>query len=166
MNTFSRIVNFVRLLFANRRHRHNVSKSRRLLEQMRNIKAANPETAAPRIIGYLRKIDPYVFEELILSAFESRGYFVLRGLRYSGDGGFDGRVYFKKRWWMIQAKRYSSHVRTSHVVEFDQQLQARNCHGFFIHTGKTSEDTMLRSKSSRTKIVSGHALFILLTSGG
>lgn len=43
-------------------------------------------------IAYLRKIDPFVFEELLLEGFERRGFEVIRNRRYTGDGGIDGRV--------------------------------------------------------------------------
>ncbi len=38
-------------------------------------------------IAYLRKIDPFVFEELLLEGFERRGFEVIRNRRYTGDGG-------------------------------------------------------------------------------
>jgi len=40
-------------------------------------------------IAYLRKIDPYVFEELLLEALLSKGFKITRNKRYSGDGGID-----------------------------------------------------------------------------
>lgn len=58
-------------------------------------------------MSYLRKINPYVFEELLLLAFERQGYAVQRNASYSGDGGLDGRVHINGECWLIQAKRYS-----------------------------------------------------------
>ena len=60
---------------------------------------------------YLRKINPYVFEELLLLAFERRGMRVIRNSRYSGDGGLDGQVLIDGERWLIQAKRYGRTIR-------------------------------------------------------
>lgn len=53
-------------------------------------------------IAYLRRIDPLVFEELVLSALARRGYAILRNERYSGDGGIDGRVWINGQCRLIQ----------------------------------------------------------------
>ena len=42
-------------------------------------------------IAYLRKIDPFTFEELLLEGFESHGFRTIRNKRHTGDGGIDGR---------------------------------------------------------------------------
>ncbi|MGS6531656.1 restriction endonuclease, partial [Enterobacter hormaechei] len=44
-----------------------------------------------QIINYLRKIDAFVFEELLLEGFEAHGFRTMRIKRYSGDGGIDGQ---------------------------------------------------------------------------
>ncbi|MEX6059375.1 restriction endonuclease [Enterobacter hormaechei] len=44
----------------------------------------------PTKINYLRKIDPFVFEELLLEGFEAHGFRTIRNKRYTGDGGIDG----------------------------------------------------------------------------
>ncbi|EFI3550600.1 restriction endonuclease, partial [Escherichia coli] len=68
------------------RHRHYRRKAERVLAQLSSL----PEGGAG--VKYLRKINPYVFEELLLLAFERRGMRVIRNSRYSGDGGLDGQV--------------------------------------------------------------------------
>ncbi|EPO2651139.1 restriction endonuclease, partial [Klebsiella pneumoniae] len=57
-------------------------------------------------IAYLRKIDPFTFEELLLEGFESHGFRTIRNKRYTGDGGIDGQVIIGKHRYLIQAKRY------------------------------------------------------------
>lgn len=51
---------------------------------------------------YLRKINPYVFEELLLLALERQGLTVVRNASYSGDGGTDGQVIIDDECWLIQ----------------------------------------------------------------
>ncbi|WP_192840691.1 restriction endonuclease, partial [Enterobacter hormaechei] len=47
-------------------------------------------------MNYLRKIDPFVFEELLLEGFEAHGFRTIRNKRYTGDGGIDGQVIIGK----------------------------------------------------------------------
>lgn len=67
------------------RHRHYRRKAERVMAQLSSL----PEGGAG--VKYLRKINPYVFEELLLLAFERRGMRVIRNSRYSGDGGWTDR---------------------------------------------------------------------------
>ncbi|MGM8474744.1 restriction endonuclease, partial [Enterobacter hormaechei subsp. steigerwaltii] len=72
-------------------------------------------------INYLRKIDPFVFEELLLEGFEAHGFRTIRNKRYTGDGGIDGQVIIGKYRYLIQAKRYRGHIALQHVQEFDDK---------------------------------------------
>lgn len=112
-------------------------------------------------IAYLRTINPYVFEELILTALEQHGYRIARGTKYSGDGGIDGHVRIDGKWCLIQAKRYSNHVKADHIYEFDKVCRIHKTRGFFIHTGKTSKRLNLLTNS---KIVSGDKMLRLFSS--
>ncbi|PIJ42321.1 restriction endonuclease, partial [Serratia sp. OPWLW2] len=69
-------------------------------------------------LAYLRKINPYVFEELLLLAFERQGYAVIRNTSYSGDGGLDGQVIIEGKTYLIQAKRYGRTITPSHITSF------------------------------------------------
>ncbi|MFV3198328.1 restriction endonuclease, partial [Klebsiella pneumoniae] len=114
-------------------------------------------------IAYLRKIDPFVFEELLLEGFERRGFEVIRNRRYTGDGGIDGRVKIDGQTWLIQAKRYTSYIAVGHVRDFSDLLNATGARGFFCHTGKTREGTKsLIRGDSRMILVSGQKLLDLI----
>lgn len=115
------------------------------------------------VIPYLRKIDPFVFEELVLWAFKQKGYRVYRNTRYSGDGGVDGKVKVNGRKILVQDKRYSGYIQMSHVRDFDRLCRRRHRYGIFVHTGKTGKGTKeIASLSERITIISGDRLVRLL----
>lgn len=67
-------------------HRQRVRRSRAVLRELRAMRG---EAVPARPFSYLRQVDPLVYEEVVLSALEDAGAFVLRNRRYSGDGGVD-----------------------------------------------------------------------------
>ena len=94
-----------------------------------------------KLFAYLREIDPFAFEELLLLSFKSRGFKVKHNLAYTGDGGADGQVIFPDgSRWLIQAKRYENHINPQHVKSLSNLVcRLRADGGIFIHTGKTGE---------------------------
>ncbi len=46
----------------------------------------------PEAIAILRKMNPYAFEELLLTCCQNQGWQIERNFRYTKDGGIDGRV--------------------------------------------------------------------------
>ncbi|EDD2563060.1 restriction endonuclease [Salmonella enterica] len=142
------------------RHKRKQQSARRVLERIKTL------PGFPQKINYLRKIDPFVFEELLLEGFESHGFRTIRNKRYTGDGGIDGQVIIGKHRYLIQAKRYRGHIALQHVQEFDTLLKRHNCHGLFCHTGKTGAASKAVSfASDRMEIISGQRLIDLLTPG-
>lgn len=118
---------------------------------------------AARLV-YLRKINPYVFEEVLLTAFSRQGYRIKRNPRYSGDGGTDGQVWINGGRWLIQAKRFSSCIQSSHVRDFAELVRSEQCHGFFVHTGRTGEVSReALSASPHVTLISGGRLLTLLS---
>ncbi|MEN4170682.1 restriction endonuclease [Serratia marcescens] len=114
-------------------------------------------------LAYLRKINPYVFEELLLLAFERQGYAVIRNASYSGDGGLDGQVMIKGKTYLIQAKRYGRAITPSHITRFGALLRHHHCQGFFIHTGRTGQlSHALLQNHPHVHLVSGQKLLALL----
>lgn len=112
---------------------------------------------------YLRKINPYVFEEMILTALEKRGFPVRRNARYSGDGGIDGQFWVGSQRWIVQAKRFSSAVRPEHVRDFGELARREKCRGLFIHTGRTGQISMEYFQSyPEILLISGSSLLQLL----
>lgn len=112
---------------------------------------------------YLRAVNHFVFEEMILSAFKKLGYKIKRNTRYTGDGGIDGRIFINKKLYLIQAKRYKSYISAKDVQEFSHICRKHRCKGLFIHTGKTGK--MARTLiSNNVDIVSGQRMLNLLMS--
>jgi restriction system protein len=133
-----------------RSHRRRIRAARRVLARIDGWEAA-------RILGYLRKIDPLSFEELILESFARAGHRIKRGRRYSGDGGIDGHVWRDGRWVSIQCKRYSAHINPTHVRAFAALTAGQ---GFFVHTGRTGPAS--REGAAGIDIISGQKLIALI----
>lgn len=118
-------------------------------------------------IAYLRKVDPYAFEELILTLLQRKGFVIARNERYSGDGGIDGRFQHDNEQWLIQAKRYSGRIRAEHVHAFAEVLHQTQCNGIFVHIGNTPlsvKKIINRGSSQRIEIISGDRLLALFNS--
>ncbi|MFD1803636.1 restriction endonuclease [Mixta tenebrionis] len=140
-----------------RRHRRYQAAAARVLEKLGTLPGDGQR------MRYLRKINPYVFEELLLLALEHQGLRVVRNTSYSGDGGIDGQVIIDNQYWLIQAKRYRYAINPAHVRDFDTSLQRRASPGLFIHTGRTGpKSRAFCSTSPCMHIVSGQRLLDLL----
>jgi restriction system protein len=145
-----------------RLHRKNIKTAEGLKEMFRSWKQPGLEA---RVLSYIRKIDPLVFEELILSCLQDAGAKIQRNYRYTGDGGIDGIFHFNGQRWLMQAKRYSSAIVPEHVLEF-----IRRCNGspgIFVHTGRTGPKSYSYVKPHRKiKIISGERLIALILNNG
>lgn len=140
-----------------RRHRRYQATAARVLERL-------PQLAGDaQRLTYLRKINPYVFEELLLLACERQGHPVKRNASYSGDGGLDGQVIIDGKKYFIQAKRYGRTITPSHIQDFGALLLKSRCEGFFIHTGRTGHlSRALLQNHPHVHLVSGQHLLDLL----
>lgn len=148
---------FRRQTASERRHRRYRATAERIYTRLRQLSGDGQR------MTYLRKINPYVFEELLLLAFERQGYSVQRNASYSGDGGLDGRVHINGECWLIQAKRYSRAIAPAHVRDFDALLTRMGQRGLFIHTGRTGQKSREVSQASPLlRIISGQRLLALL----
>lgn len=140
-----------------RRHRRYRETAQRVLMRLPELSSDGAR------LNYLRKINPYVFEELLLLALEKQGLDVIRNHSYSGDGGLDGQVFIDGKRWLIQAKRYSRSISPQHIREFGELLAREGCCGFFIHTGRTGRKSVNDLQCWRTMhLVSGQRLLNLL----
>lgn len=138
----------------------NMRTAKEVYERLKRIQGDNKEA---RIISYLRKIDPFVFEELLLDSFERQGYTILRNERYTHDGGIDGRIYLNGESFLIQAKRYGSYINPRHLADFSDAIGQTNATGgFFVHTGKTGKGTYGSYRNDRLQIISGKKLIDLI----
>lgn len=147
-----------------RRGRVSVRRHRRYRRQAARVLQTLPGLAGDGCrLSYLRKINPFVFEELLLLAFARQGYRVKRNPRYSGDGGLDGQVWIDEQRFLIQAKRYSRAINPAHIADFSRLLRQQAVSGFFIHTGRTGMKSRTEAKGhTHLHIISGQKLLSLL----
>ncbi|MBS6740092.1 MAG: restriction endonuclease [Enterobacteriaceae bacterium] len=153
-------------LFRQRRSR-SVLRHQRYRDSASRVLLRLPQLSADgQRLLYLRKVNPYVFEEMILTALERRGIPVRRNNRYSGDGGLDGQFWVGSQRWVVQAKRFSSAVRPEHVRDFGELARREKCKGLFIHTGRTGQISIEAFQAyPEILLVSGVSLLQLLTGG-
>ena len=148
------------LLFPRRKSRHerNIKKADRLLSVL------SSGTLYPgQAMAYLRKTDPYVFEEAVLTAFRRKGFSITRNRRYSGDGGADGRVALDGKEYPIQCKRYKDHIDRRHVEDFSRLCLREGNDGYFVHTGKTGKGARNQAEVfGNVMFVSGDKLLNLM----
>ena len=137
-----------------RRYRRDAKTSLRYLHQT--------ERSPEHVFAYLRKMNPYVFEELLLLAFSEQGFRVEKSTSYSNDGGVDGYIYDERnRSFLVQAKRYKGMINPQHVKDFSSVVNQRAYAGFFVHSGKTGAAS--KAKLPRNiSIISGRRLLELL----
>lgn len=131
-----------------RRHRRKRREAARILDRLQEIDNRSPLW----VQNYLRKIDPYTFEETILEALERKGHKVRRNRSYSGDGGVDGRARIDGRWHAIQAKRYSGYVDAADVRDFARKCGKMRCPGLFVTTGEVGKGAEKEAAAGRQKI--------------
>jgi restriction system protein len=146
------------------REAHLPRSHKRRIRAARRVLAKIADWEAPRIFGYLRKIDPLAFEELTLEAFARSGYRIRRGRRYSGDGGIDGHVWIAGHWVPIQCKRYRNAINPAHVADFAALVRRHGGRGFFVHTGRTGPQS--RQEADGVMFISGQRLIELVTARG
>ncbi|MGM9798675.1 MAG: restriction endonuclease [Parabacteroides sp.] len=145
-------------LFGPNRHQRRRKKAKKVANKLKTF------TEGGQILTYLRKIDPFVFEEMLLNAFEACGYKAIRNKRYTGDGGIDGQIIYQDKRIPVQAKRYKNHINKAHMVAFTEVTQKRKApFGLFIHTGQTGKGSYeVATSSTPILIISGDRLIRLL----
>ncbi|MDA8378697.1 MAG: restriction endonuclease [Planctomycetia bacterium] len=144
-----------------RGHRRRQDAAERRAVTISEIVGQDAQETFARRIAYLRKLDPLVFEEMVLDAFQKKGWIVQRNTHYTGDGGIDGRIFRDGNWCGIQCKRYKGAIQTSHVQKFAEDLRNEKLNqGFFVHTGRTPGSVQRRPET--IKLISGQKLIQLL----
>jgi restriction system protein len=135
----------------------NIQYASQVLQRLRSI---TPIVKLPVVIATLRRISPYVFEELVLTCCLEQGWQIQRNFRYTGDGGIDGRVLILGKLYVIQVKRYTNHINAEHIKDFLSCIEhERASGGFFVHTGITGQlSKQLIRRSNKIILVSGHKL--------
>nr|WP_315419671.1 restriction endonuclease [uncultured Pedobacter sp.] len=151
---------YIRSSVKQKRHKRNISNGEKIILKLRSF---NGEFKNQRILTYLRKVNPYVFEELVLTALEQKNHIIHRNKSYSGDGGIDGIVFNANKRLLIQVKRYQGNIKSSHLSDFNNLIQQNGAHGgYFIHTGKTSAKSYQNFKGTQIEIISGQKLIDLI----
>jgi restriction system protein len=115
---------------------------------------------APQRLSYLRKVEPFVFEELVGLLLSRLGFRMLPSSRYTGDGGIDGRAHWLGRFWLIQVKRYGRHIDWCDVEQFAHTCAVQHAIGLFVHTGRTGA-AAYAALSRHVILVSGERLLQL-----
>jgi restriction system protein len=143
-------------------HLYRIKKAKQILKKIKEINAI-PNNGG-RVINYLRKINPYVFEELVLSVIENSNVRVIRNKSYSNDGGIDGIFKLSKGKVLVQCKRYKSYINPKDVMQLSQTVKEQKYYfGIFVHTGKTGEKSKDNIKiENNTMIISGSLLINFL----
>ncbi|BBD62744.1 restriction endonuclease (plasmid) [Nostoc sp. HK-01] len=139
------------------KHQRNINHANAVLQWLRS---KHPKPELPTVIATLRKISPYVFEELLLICCQKQGWRIERNFKYSGDDGLDGRVWISGRLYLIQAKRYADYINSQHIQQFQQVIDREGASGgFFIHTGKTGDKSkQMISDCPQITLISGQKL--------
>lgn len=142
------------LLRLRKRKPWRIASSRKWLKQFR----ANKERYSPQQrFAYIRKADHFLWEEILMTCFEERGYKIQR-TKMTRDGGSDGFVKVNNQNIIIQAKRYKGPIAKAHVLELEAIVQRtkRLDKGLFIHTGKTSAPLLRYFRNNqRVELLSG-----------
>lgn len=139
-----------------RNHLQNIQKGYLMLEELRT---STVEPKFPFIVGKLRRLNPCVFEELLLTCCQDQGWEIKRNDCYSGDGGVDGRVWIAGELYLLQAKRYRGYINPNHVRNFQEVVKAEQAAGgFFVHTGKTGTLSKGLICESQIYLISGQRL--------
>lgn len=144
------------------KRRWRVAKASKIIKK---LGAIGVESGPQRQFGYLRSksVDPFVFEEAILTALKRRKVNILRNERYTGDGGVDGKAWVNGKLVLIQAKLYSGHISAQHVKDFVGLCDKQKSFGLFVHTGRTGALSREVVMSNRNiDIVSGKRVLDLL----
>jgi restriction system protein len=142
------------------KHRWRRQQARIMCRQLQGRDRSQPPAV---VFAPLRRMDPLAFEELLLECFERRAIEVVRNLRYTGDGGVDGKVRICGWIWLVQAKRYKDTIRPEHVDAFAQLCATKSMPGLFIHTGRTGPSTRtLLNRHPHIQIISGEQLLALI----
>lgn len=166
MSVFILIVTFIivkfifKTDFKKKRHERKIITGEKVIVKLNSFTGAYKNQ---QILTYLRKMDPYAFEELLLSALALKGFKIVRNKSYSGDGGIDGMFIDNEKVYLVQAKRYSNLIKTSHINDFAFLVSEKKAAGgYFIHTGKTVVKSYQIYKNSNIQIVSGQKLIDLI----
>lgn len=143
-------------------HLYRIRKAKDVLKKITEI--SSQEYGYAKSINYLKKINPFVFEELILNVIQDTNVHIIRNKSYSNDGGIDGMFKTKNGRVLIQCKRYKNYINNKDVLDLAQKVKAgKFYHGIFVHTGKTGEKSKdIVKEHQNITFISGSLLIDIL----
>jgi restriction system protein len=141
-------------------HRKNIVKASKELKKIKRLKEEGMNKEIFHLLRY--KISPYVFEEMILTAFQQAGAEIKRSSSYSGDGGIDGEVIINTSRYLIQTKKYKGYIKAVDVSKHVKICNRKRAKGFFVHSGMTGLKSKDFASGAPIAIVSGDSLISLL----
>lgn len=144
---------------------HSLHHRKNWIEAFRNLNKLSILRTPQEQFYFLRGLNCFIFEEMVMTALRRAGYKIYRNKSYTGDNGIDGRAYKNDQLYLIQVKRYQGHIKPQHVKEFVRICKQRNAHGLFVHTGKTGPKSWAVMNHTNIKIISGTEMLKLLLSG-
>lgn len=115
------------------------------------------EQVKSELLDYLKGIDPYDFEKVILLLLKKMGYGEMVETKKSGDGGIDGvmnedklgleRIY-------IQAKRYTTgNVQETDIRNFIGAMSGDTSKGVFVTTSAFASKAVIKAESAHHRII-------------
>lgn len=143
---------------------YRLAGNRYFSEAIRILKALREQEDArlPEVLGQLRRMSPYAFEELIAFCLCERGYRGRTSGQYSRDGGIDGWACIGGVSVVIQAKRWRRHICNRDISQLAKVASAHSAHGLFVHTGRTGRLARRVARVRGVSIISGNALVDLV----
>ncbi len=107
----------------------------------------NTEEWKEKLLNVLYNITPSAFERLAQRLLKESGFFQVKVIGKTGDGGIDGKGIVRVSGLLsfhviFQCKRYKGSVTPSQIRDFRGAMQGRTDKGLFITTGKFTEDAI------------------------
>jgi hypothetical protein len=116
----------------------------------------------PVVIGTLRKMNAYAFEELVAFCLDERGMNGYCPPGYSRDGGIDCIAYQNGRPVLVQAKRWKRHINNKDLISIANVASTVHGMGLFIHTGRTGKKAWRQAFKHHVSVISGDDLVNLV----
>lgn len=112
----------------------------------------------PAVLGALRRMNAYAFEELLAICLRERGLAGYCPPNYSHDGGIDALAFYEGRAVVVQAKRWRRHVSAQDLRALADVADRVAGIGLFVHTGRTGRMSWRVARKREVNVLSGSDL--------
>lgn len=149
--------------FANKQ---SVARNRQARKWLKAFRRKAKKLNNAQLSRLYQKTDPYLFEEIVICAFQSKGLKVRR-TPLSNDGGSDGYVRLPIGWCIIQTKRYSGAIATKDVHKLHKTARSTKYlrGGIFVYAGRASKPVKRYAKQHTDLEMVGDARLLNLLLG-